>query len=471
MANSTDKIPTIDDLIKLDQDDPLNWTRDEFEIPNIKACGGEGDGGAIYFCGNSLGLLSKKARKHMIEELDVWSTSSVTGHFSHPHKRPWKHVDQPLTPHLAKLVGAKESEVAHSSTLTSNMHNLFTSFYRPTIKRWKIVIEKGSFPSDWYAVHSHPKLHEAVLSPQQIDEAIIGLEPREGEDTLRTEDILKVIEENQDEIAIVWLPLVQYYTGQLFDIATISPKVHSIGALLGLDMAHGIGNVECKLNEWDVDFAVWCTYKYLNSGPAGIGGFYVKDGLDNGGRRLAGWWGNDSATRFQMLPEFNPTKGAKGYQHSCTPVFSSIPLLSTLELINKIGFNKMLKKQKDLTGLLEKLLKSSKYYKPFLNTKNQNELGFKILTPEFPFRGTQLSISILPENNKEIMPKIFSRLIKNGLIGDERYPNVIRLSPVVLYNKFEEIGKAFKILEDAFKAEEDGKEFENEIDLDMISKD
>ncbi|WVW82086.1 kynureninase [Kwoniella bestiolae CBS 10118] len=460
-------IPTIDDLIKLDQQDPLNWTRDEFEIPNIKACGGEGDGEAIYFCGNSLGLLSKKARKHMIEELDVWSTSSVTGHFSHPHKRPWKHVDQPLTPHLAKLVGAKESEVAHSSTLTSNMHNLFTSFYRPTKERWKIVIEKGSFPSDWYAVHSHPKLHEAVLSPQQIEDAIIGLEPREGEDTLRTEDILKVIEENKDTISIVWLPLVQYYTGQLFDIASISPKVHSIGALLGLDMAHGIGNVECKLNEWDVDFAVWCTYKYLNSGPAGIGGFYVKFGVDDGGRRLAGWWGNDSATRFQMLPTFTPTPGAKGYQHSCTPVFSSIPLLATLELIDKVGFSKMLEKSKRLTGTLEQLLRSSRYYNP-----KEGKVGFKILTPEYPYRGTQLSISFLPED-KGVMPRVFSRLLKRGLVGDERYPNVIRLSPVVLYNKFEEVGRAFEIFERALKEEEEGNDIreDEEKDMDMVSKD
>ncbi|OCF73607.1 kynureninase [Kwoniella mangroviensis CBS 8886] len=462
---TSSKIPTMGDLIKLDRQDPLNWTRDEFEIPNIRACGGEGDGEAIYFCGNSLGLLNKKARQHMIEELDVWGTSSVTGHFNHPHKRPWKHVDEPLTPHLAKIVGAKESEVAHSSTLTSNMHNLFTSFYRPTKQRWKIVIEKGSFPSDWYAVHSHPKLHEAILSQQQIDEAIIGLEPREGEDTLRTEDILRVIEENKDTISIVWLPLVQYYTGQLFDIASISPKVHSIGALLGLDMAHGIGNVECKLNEWGVDFAVWCTYKYLNSGPAGIGGFYIKDGLDDGGRRLAGWWGNDSATRFQMLPSFSPTPGAKGYQHSCTPVLSSIPLLATLQVIDKVGFTNMLEKSKKLTGTLEKLLKSSKYYNP-----PDGKVGFKILTPEHPYRGTQLSVSLLPEN-QGVMPRVFSRLLKDGLVGDERYPNVIRLSPVVLYNKFEEVGRAFEILERALKAEEEGARVGEEKDLDMVSKD
>ncbi|WRT63966.1 kynureninase [Kwoniella shivajii] len=462
---SSSSTPSMEELIKLDREDPLNWTRDEFEIPNIKACGGEGDGEAIYFCGNSLGLLNKKARKHMIEELDVWGSSSVTGHFSHPHSRPWKHVDRPLTPHLAKLVGAKESEVAHSSTLTSNLHNLFTSFYKPTDKKWKIVIEKGSFPSDWYAIHSHPKLHDAILSQEQIDDAIIGLEPREGEDTLRTEDIIKVLEDNKDTIAIVWLPLVQYYTGQLFDIASLSPKVHSIGALFGLDMAHGIGNVECKLNEWNVDFAVWCTYKYLNAGPAAIGGYYIKEGLDDGGKRLAGWWGNDAATRFQMLPEFRPTPGAKGYQHSCTPVFSSIPLLATLELIDKVGFDNMLNKSKRLTGTLEDLLKSSRYYNP-----PKGKIGFKLLTPTLPDRGTQLSISILPEN-KGIMPRIFSRLASNGLVGDERHPNVIRLSPVVLYNKFEEVGKAFKILEDALLEEEQGGHITEVKDNDMVSKD
>ncbi|WVQ97101.1 kynureninase [Kwoniella sp. CBS 9459] len=470
---TTSQLPSKADLAKWDQEDPLNWTRDEFEIPTVKACGGDGDGEAIYFCGNSLGLLNKRARQHLMEELDVWSTRTVTGHFQHPHNRPWKHVDAPLTPHLANIVGAKESEVAHTSTLTSNMHNLFTSFYKPTKERWKIVIEKGSFPSDWYAVHSHPKLHDAVLSPQQIDDAIIPLSPRDGEDTIRTEDILQVLEENKDTIAIVWLPLIQYYTGQLFDIASISPKAKEIGALLGLDLAHGIGNVECKLNEWNVDFAVWCTYKYLNAGPAAIGGFYVRSGLDDHGRRLAGWWGNDAATRFQMSPDFSPTPGAKGYQHSCTPVLSSIPLLATLELIDKVGFDNMVQKSKRLTGTLETLLKSSKYYRPASSPKSgvveDGTVGFKIITPDAPFRGTQLSLSFLPEN-KGVMPAVFSRLVKKGLVGDERQPNVIRLSPVVLYNKFEEIGRAVEILEEALREEEEGQRLDERSDYDMVSK-
>ncbi|KIS01450.1 kynureninase [Cryptococcus deuterogattii 2001/935-1] len=444
--------PTKKELVKWDQEDALNWTRGEFEIPNSKACGGEADGKAIYFCGNSLGLLSKKARQHIMEELDVWSTSSVTGHFKHPYQRPWKHVDEPLTPHLAKLVGAREEEIAHTSTLTSNMHNLFTSFYRPTEKRWKIVIEKGSFPSDWYAVHSHPRLHDEVLSTEQIDNAIIALVPRKGEDILRTEDILKVVDDNKDSIAIVWLPLVQYYTGQLFDISSISPKVHEIGALLGLDMAHGIGNVECKLNEWNVDFAVWCTYKYLNAGPSAIGGFYIRSGLDDGGRRLAGWWGNDASTRFHMSSNFQPTPGAKGYQHSCTPVLSSIPLLATLQLIEAAGFSNMVEKGRRLTGSLEALLKASRYYVHPADPKGK--VGFKIITPAAPYRGTQLSLVIMPEE-EHVMPKVFDRMLRMGLVGDERRPSVIRLSPVVLYNTFEEVGRAVEIIEEALREEEE----------------
>ncbi|ORY23197.1 kynureninase [Naematelia encephala] len=478
-------IPTKEQLAQWDAEDPLNWTKGEFEIPTAKACGGDTEGQAIYFCGNSLGLLSKKARQHMIEELDVWSTSSVTGHFSHPHNRPWKHVDAPLTPHLAKLVGAQESEVAHTSTLTSNLHNLFTSFYRPTKTRWKIVIERGSFPSDWYAVHSHPQLHDAILSQEQIDNAIIPLSPRPGEDTLRTEDIIAVLEENQDTIAIVWLPLVQYYTAQLFDIPPLAAKAHDIGALIGLDMAHGIGNVECKLDEWGIDFAVWCTYKYLNSGPAGIGGMFIRDGLSDGHRRLAGWWGNDAATRFQMAPTFRPTPGAKGYQHSCTPVFSSIPLLATLELIDKVGFSNMLAKSKRLTGALETLLKASKFYIPPTSSTSAStqsrKVGFQLITPPAPWRGTQLSLYILPNaspdgSGKGAMPRVFTGMVKRGLVGDEREPSVIRLSPVVLYNTFQEIGRAVEILEEALQDEVDWQEKHGEkkadevIQLDMVAK-
>lgn len=269
----------------MDRQDSLAWARDEYEIPLRKDSGCEGEGDVIYLCGNSLGLLPKKARKLMQEELDVWSRRAVSGHFNHPHNRPWKTIDDPVIPGLAKLVGAKESEVAHSSTLTSNIHTLLISFYRPTQTRWKIVVEKGAFPSDWYAVHSHPKLHEDILSKDQIENAIIPLAPRAGEDCLRTEDILRVIEENGDTISVVWLAGVQYYTGQYFDIAPIARKTHEVGALLGLDLAHAIGNVPLDLRKWEVDFAAWCTYKYLNAGPGAVAGYYIREGLDDGGRR------------------------------------------------------------------------------------------------------------------------------------------------------------------------------------------
>ncbi|TXT11238.1 hypothetical protein VHUM_01989 [Vanrija humicola] len=446
--------PTKEQLAQLDAEDPLKWTRDEFEIPDARASGAKVDGKAIYFCGNSLGLLSKKAREHVLEELDTWSTSAVFGHFNHKYQRPWKYVDRPLTPHLARLVGAKESEVSHSATLTGNIHNLFTTFYKPTQKRWKIVIEKGAFPSDWYAIYSHPNLHSDVLSPEQIKDAIIPLSPREGEETLRTEDILDVLDKNGDEIAIVWLPLIQYYTGQLFDAPTLSKKTHDIGALFGLDMAHGVGNVKVELDKWNVDFAVWCTYKYLNSGPGAVGGFFIRDGLQDNNRRLAGWWGNDEKSRFEMKAEFEPTPGAKGYQHSCTNVLGSIPLLATLDIIDKAGFDNLRAKAIRLTGTLESLLRASKYYTDKEPSPNDNKAGFRILTPEAPWRGTQLSLEIHPRR-EGIMPRVFERMLDAGLVGDERKPYVIRLSPVVLYNTFTEVGKAVEILNAALAAEDE----------------
>lgn len=290
-----------------------------------------------------------------------------------------------------------------------------------------------------------------MLSPEQVDNAVIALEPREGEDTLRTEDILNTLEQHRDEIALVWLPLVQYYTGQLFDAPVLCKKTHDIGALFGLDMAHGVGNVEVKLDDWGVDLAVWCTYKYLNAGPGAVGGFFVRDGLNDNGRRLAGWWGNNPDTRFEMKPEFDATPGAKGYQHSCTNVLGSIPLLGTLEIIDKAGFKAMRAKADRLTGALEALLKQSKYYLPADPKDNGATVGFGILTPEAPWRGTQISVAIYGKPGA--MPRVFDRMLKRGVVGDERLPVVIRLSPVVLYNTFTEVGTAVDVLEEALAEE------------------
>lgn len=257
---------------------------------------------------------------------------------------------------------------------------------------------------------------------------------------------------NLTQIALVWMPAIQYYTGQVLDTAALCKKTHEIGALFGLDMAHGIGNITIKLDEWGVDFAVWCTYKYLNSGPGGIGGFFIREGLDDNNRRLAGWWGNNAVTRFDMKPEFDPTPGAQGYMHSNTPVLSSIPLLATLELIDKVGFENMREKADRLTGTLEKLLRASKYYiaDPAADEK---KVGFHIITPAAPWRGTQLSLFIHPAQ-KGVMPRVFERMVDQGLVGDERFPYVIRLSPVVLYNTFTDVGRAVDILDSALAAEE-----------------
>lgn len=255
---------------------------------------------------------------------------------------------------------------------------------------------------------------------------------------------------------MVWLPMVQYYSGQVLDIPPLVKKTHEIGALFGLDMAHGIGNMPMKLDEWGVDLAVWCTYKYLNAGPGATGGFFIREGLEDHGRRLAGWWGVKNETRFEMKEEFEPTPGAQGYMHSNTGVLGSIPLLATLELIDKIGFENIRAKAIRLTGALDALLKTSKYYIPVDKVptgEEDNKVGFHIITPEMPFRGTQLSLFIHPAK-KGVMPRVFEKMVDQGLVGDERFPYVIRLSPVALYNTFTEVGRAVEIVNEALAAVE-----------------
>ncbi|KAJ9127820.1 hypothetical protein QFC24_000104 [Naganishia onofrii] len=324
--------------------------------------------------------------------------------------------------------GAKQSEIAHTSTLTSNIHSLFISFYRPTKTRWRILIEKGAFPSDWYAIHSHPRLHDATLSAEQIDNAVVALEPRKGEETLRTEDILSSIERYGDEIAVVWLSGVQYYTGQFFDVAPICEKTHQVGAYFGLDLAHAVGNVPLELSKWGVDFAAWCTYK------------------------LAGWWGQNRTTRFHMSPEFDPIPGAQGYQHSNPPVFSSIPLIAHLELLERAGgMYELRRKSELLTGYLWDLLKGSRFHVSD-STTGTGRIGFRILTPSTPSaRGCQLSLMILPQGSPT-MERVFNHMVKRGVVGDERRPDVIRLSPVPLYNRFVDVQAAVRVLEESIQA-------------------
>lgn len=252
------------------------------------------------------------------------------------------------------------------------------------------------------------------------------------------------------QIALVWMPTIQYYTGQLFDIAAIAKKTHEIGALFGLDMAHGTGNVQQELDAWGVDFAVWCTYKYLGSGPGGVGGFYIRDGLDGSDRRLAGWWGNDPKSRFEMKADFEPTPGARGYQHSNTNILGSIPLLGTLQVIEKAGFPALREKAERLNAALDALLRASPF---FLESPpaDANTVGFRILTPEAPWRGTQISIFL--HGRDGIMPRVFQRMIREGVVGDERQPNVIRLAPLALYNTFTDVGYAVDVFNKALEEE------------------
>ncbi|KAJ9108770.1 hypothetical protein QFC21_000090 [Naganishia friedmannii] len=463
---------------QLDAQDPLAWAREEFEIPLQRDSGGDGDGEVVYLCGNSLGLLPKKARTLMMQEIDVWSKRAVYGHFAHPHDRPWKNIDDTVLPGLAKVVGAKQSEIAHTSTLTSNIHSLFISFYRPTKTRWRIVLEKGAFPSDWYAIHSHPRLHEAILSPEQIDNAVIALEPRQGEETLRTEDILSSIEQYGEEATSTFVQLTPNFV----------VRGWLQGAYFGLDLAHAVGNVPLELSKWGVDFAAWCTYKYvlcakatdgvggsvwkltdvvvawcryLNSGPGAVAGYYIKDGLDDGGRRLAGWWGQNRSTRFLMSPEFDPIPGAQGYQHSNPPVFSSIPLIAHLELLERAGGMRELRKKSEmLTRYLWDLLEGSSFFvssaegsgKGTTTTTASQRIGFRILTPSTPSaRGCQLSLMILPQGS-HTMERVFNHMVKRGVVGDERRPDVIRLSPVPLYNRFVDVQVAVRVLEESLQA-------------------
>lgn len=245
------------------------------------------------------------------------------------------------------------------------------------------------------------------------------------------------------------MPIIQYYTGQVFDAATLCKKSHAIGALFGLDLAHGTGNIPMHLHDWGVDFAVWCTYKYLNAGPGAVGGYYIREGLDDAGRRLVGWWANDKESRFEMKPEFQPTKGARGFQHSNTNVLGSIPLLGTLQLIDEAGFSALRAKGDRLTAALDALLKASPFYRP--TAEDTTAVGFSIITPDMPWRGTQ--ISILLHGSEGIMPRVFGRMVAQGLVGDERHPNVIRLAPVPLYNTFVEVGRCVEIIDEALKAE------------------
>ncbi|KAH7914994.1 pyridoxal phosphate-dependent transferase [Hygrophoropsis aurantiaca] len=437
-------------------------TGNQFVIPSNRQIGASNipenlaDQRCAYLCGNSLGPLSKRSQSLLQEELQVWGTRAVEGHFSHPHGREWMNIADTITPLFAELVGAQEKEVACMGTLTANLHLLMASFYKPTSNRFKILCEAKAFPSDQYAFASQASLHG--YDPK---DAIVEISPRAGEFTLREADILDVIAKEGPSIALVIFSGVQYYTGQLFPMQKITNAAKEQGCICGWDLAHAIGNVPMALHDWNVDFAVWCTYKYLNSGPGGIGGLYIHEKWENvKSPEYAGWWGHDPATRFAMPPAFAAIPGAQGYQQSNPSVLATVSLLGSLQIFKECGMMYPLRERSTrLTAELEKLLVQSRFFVPITEVTAQGSAsnahrspGFTIITPQDPeSRGAQLSLLFLPTESN-VMRSVFDKLSETGVVGDKREPNVIRLTPAPLYNTLEECQRAASCLEAAFES-------------------
>jgi kynureninase len=403
-----------DYAVSMDQQDPLAHFRDQFLFPTRS----NGDK-ATYFTGNSLGLQPKGAQEALQVELDNWAKYGVDGHFEGTN--PWFYYHQFFAENTAKLVGAKEHEVVVMNNLTVNLHLLFMSFYQPTKKKYKILMEGGAFPSDMYMVESQIKQRGF-----DYDDATIELKPRAGEHHLRTEDILAAIDEHKDELALVFFSGVQYYTGQAFDMKTITDKAHEHGILAGFDLAHAAGNLKLDLHHWGVDFAAWCSYKYLNSGPGSVSGVYIheKHGLDPETPRLSGWWGHKESERFKMERNYIPEPGAAGWQLSNAPVFSMAIHKLSLEMFISAGMDNLVEKGRALNAYAEQLVRKA-------SAENPN-LSFEIITPEE--RGCQLSI--LTGNDGKAL---FDALAKEDIIADWREPNVIRLAAVPMYNSFGDV--------------------------------
>lgn len=407
---------------KMDEEDPLSAFRDKFHIPerNGKA--------AIYFCGNSLGLQPKTAKAYLDSEMGSWAGKGVEGHFE--GENPWLYARKRSKPILASILGAKELETVAMNSLSTNLHLLLVSFYRPKGRKTKILTEAGAFPSDRYILESQARFHG-----RDPHNSIIYIHPRKGEYTLRTEDILDNISRHSDELALVMMSGLQYYTGQLFDMHAISQKAAEHGIPVGFDLAHAVGNAPLHLHDWGVDFATWCSYKYLNSGPGNVSGIFVheKHAYRNDLPRFAGWWGHDEETRFLMENDFLAMPGADGWLLSNDHVLGLAVHQASLEIFKEAGMENLRKKSELLTAYLEFLIR---------------EIGMKssmleIITPSLPTeRGCQLSL-LIHNGGKAI----FDALYRQGVIGDWRNPNVIRLAPVPLYNSFTDIYKFARILE------------------------
>lgn len=407
---------TIDFARELDQQDPLHHFRERFHIPQL-------DGrDQVYFIGNSLGLQPRTTKEYVNRELEDWAALGVEGHFH--GRNPWLSYHEQFPPLLSKIIGCLPHEVIVMNQLTVNIHLLMVTFYRPTKQRFRIICEERSFPSDMYAVESQVRLHG--FDPA---EAIIEVAPRTGEHTIRTEDILETIEKYRDEIALVFFEGVHYYTGQLFDIKTITEAAHAVGAYAGFDLAHAAGNVRLQLHDWNVDFACWCSYKYLNSGPGGVAGAYIHErfATDTSMPRFAGWWGHTKDTRFRMEKGFEAIPTAEGWQLSNAPILSMAAHKASLEIFDEAGMDALLAKSRMLADYLLFILDD-------INSRQTRRI-VELITPRGENeRGCQVSMLML-EKGKEI----FNALTKHGVMADWREPNVIRIAAVPLYNTFEDI--------------------------------
>ena len=412
---------TLEFAQKLDAQDSLKPYRERFHYPKLNGKD------VIYFTGNSLGLQPKVAKDYVGDIMQDWAELAVEGHFY--AEKPWWDYHERLAKPLAKVVGANQEEVSVMNTLSVNLHFLMVSFYRPTKKRFKIICEEKAFPSDQYMLHSQVRFHG--FNPL---ETIIEVKKREGEHFWRTEDIISTIEEVGDELALVLIGGVNYYNGQVFDMPTITKAGKNVGAFVGWDLAHAVGNVELRLHDWEVDFAAWCSYKYMNSGPGNASGIFIHKKYLGQEEipRFEGWWGTKKETRFLMKPGFEPSENADAWQVSNPPVLSLAPYLASLQLFDEVGMEALITKQKLLTGYLEYLLGE---------VDKEVESTFEIITPRE--RGCQLSVLLHGEGRS-----LFDYLMKNGVIVDWREPNVIRLAPAPFYCSFEDMYRFGQILKE-----------------------
>lgn len=399
-----------------DEADPLKSYRNQFQFPSL------GTPEMAYFSGHSLGLQPKTVKAAVELELEDWARYGVEGHFHATH--PWYSYHENLTPPMAKIVGAKESEVVCMNSLTTNIHLLFVSFYRPTKQRYKIISEARMFPSDRYLLETQARYHG--LDP---DDAIIEIGPRDGEWLIRQEDILDAIEVNAEQLAMVFMGGVNFFTGQLFNMAALTDAAHAVGAIAGFDLAHAAGNVPLALHDWDVDFAAWCSYKYLNSSPGNAGAIFVHErhGQSFELPRFGGWWGHDKTTRFEMKNGFQPMQGAEGWQLSNVPILGMSAMKASLDIFAEVGMQALREKSQKLTGYLEYTIERLAEEFP--------DAAIGIITPRDPGqRGSQISINVAGRERQ-----LFDDLIAAGVIADFREPCIIRIAPVPLYNSFEDV--------------------------------